>query len=100
MSLKTGMITFTDTTTIVELCTLTNGTLQSVTWQGIGGMPSFALYTTADGAGGSYPMTPALGWALMQGQPLAGVTGTIYAQCTDLGGEPSQPVSYLAWDAS
>ena len=100
MSLKTGTANFTDTTTITELLSLDDGTIQLIGWQGDSGSPAFEVYTAADGSGGAYVLNEAFGWGFAQGQVLAGVTGSLYMRCTDLGGESSQPVSFLAWDAS
>jgi hypothetical protein len=100
MALKTGTVDLDDTTTIVELLSLVDGTVQSIGWQGTAGAPSFEIYAAADGSGGAWPLNGGVGWSFAQGQILAGVTGSFYVRCTDLGGEASQPVSVLAWDAS
>jgi hypothetical protein len=100
MTLKAGTVDFVDTETIVELFALTDGTVQFIGWQGSSGNPVFEVYTEADGSGNAYPVDNAFGYSFLQGQSMGGVTGSLYMRCTDLGGESSQPVSYLGWDAS
>jgi predicted NodU family carbamoyl transferase len=100
MALKTGTVTFTDTTTVVEMVALVGGAIQQVGWNGSVGTPSFELYADPAGADGGWALTPAAGWAFPPFEPMQPVTATVYARCTDLSGAASQQLDYFAWDES